>query len=97
MLRCSLDGSIVISDVSHRTRSSANSMAQEGSVSISEASTSMMMMKRGGGGLIADPRCATFSSILMLCISFPGRFLGLAVFIHILYDFNAGFWDSLLS
>ena len=40
-------------DVSHRTRSSANSMAQGGSVSISEASTSMMMMKRRW--LIADP------------------------------------------
>ena len=39
-------------DVSHRTRSSANSMAQGGSVSISEASTSMMMMK--SRGLIAD-------------------------------------------
>ena len=42
-------------DVSHMTRSSANSMAQGGSVSISEASTSMMMMK--SGGLIADCHC----------------------------------------
>ena len=31
-------------DVSNRTRSSANSMAQGGSVSILEASTSMIMM-----------------------------------------------------
>ena len=35
------------------TRSSANSMAQGGSLSISEASTSMMMLK--SRGLIADP------------------------------------------
>ena len=40
-------------EVSHRTRSSANSMAQGGSLSISEASTSIMMMK--SRGLIADP------------------------------------------
>ena len=40
-------------EVSHRTRSSANSMAQGGSLSISEASTSMMMMKIRE--LIADP------------------------------------------
>ena len=39
-------------DVSLMTRSFANSMAQGGSVSISEASTSIMMMK--SGGLIAD-------------------------------------------
>ena len=25
------------------------------------------------------------------------RYLGLTVFIHILYDFNVGFWDSFLS
>ena len=40
-------------EVSHRTRSSANSMAQGGSLSISQASTSMMMMR--SRGLIADP------------------------------------------
>ena len=40
-------------EVSHMTKSSANSMAQGGSLSISEASTSMMMMK--SRGLIADP------------------------------------------
>ena len=43
-------------EVSHRTRSSANSMAQGGSLSISEASTSMMVMK--SRGLIADPWCS---------------------------------------
>ena len=41
---------------SHMTRSSANGMAQGGSVSISEASTSMMMMK--SRGLIANPWCS---------------------------------------
>ena len=41
-------------EVSHRTRSSANSMAQRGSLSISEATTSMMMMMKSRG-LIADP------------------------------------------
>ena len=43
-------------DVSHRTSSSANSMAQGGSVSISEESTSIMIMK--SRGLIADPWCS---------------------------------------
>ena len=42
-------------EVSHRTRSSANNMAQGGSLSISKASTSMMMMK--SRGLIANPWC----------------------------------------
>ena len=40
-------------EVSHRTRSTANSMAQGASLSISQASTSMMMMR--SRGLIADP------------------------------------------
>ena len=39
--------------VSYSSRSSANSMAEGGSVSISEASTSVVMMKMRG--LIADP------------------------------------------
>ena len=43
-------------EVSHMTRSSAHSMAQGGSLSISEASTSMMMMMMmKSRGLIADP------------------------------------------
>ena len=50
-LQCSLSTAAL--DVSHRTMSSANSMAHGGSVSISEASTSVMMMK--SRGLIADP------------------------------------------
>ena len=42
-------------DVSHRTRSAANSMAQGGSPSISEASTSIMMMMMKSRGHTADP------------------------------------------
>ena len=70
----SLSKSAVL-EVSHRTRSSANSMAQGGSLSISEASTSMMMMK--SRGLIADPCCSptctlkysVLPSLVVTCVS----------------------------
>ena len=32
--------------------------------------------------------------VKILCISFPCRYLGLAVFIHIVNDFNVGAWNS---